>query len=300
VVRKNYYYLYKKSLKKSFLNTLLELSKVRITFAVSLTTITGYVLASGQFDTGLILPTLGIFLLACGSSALNHYQEKDKDAQMDRTKSRPIPSGRISANGALLFSLILSAIGSLLIYIESGMLAMQLAILALIWYNAIYTPLKKKTAFAVVPGSVIGALPPLVGWVAGGGSLTDPRALIIAFFFFIWQVPHFWLLLLKYGKEYEKAGYPSLTSIYSEKQIKYTTFIWTMATGVTALMLPVFGIVNSLVFSVATLLASAWLMFQFIRLLRQNDESFRPGVYFMKINYFVLFMIIFLSVDSVL
>jgi len=290
----------KEYLKKSFINTLLELSKVRITFAVSLTTITGYVLASGQFDSGLILPTLGIFLLACGSSALNHYQEKDKDAQMDRTKSRPIPSGRISSTGALIFSMLLSVIGSALIYIGSGMLAMQLAILALIWYNAIYTPLKKKTAFAVVPGSVIGALPPLVGWVAGGGSLADPRALIIAFFFFIWQVPHFWLLLLKYGKEYEKAGYPSLTSIYSEKQIKYTTFIWTMATGVTALMLPVFGIVNSLGFSIATLLASGWLMVQFIRLLRENDETFKPGVYFMRINYFVLMMIIFLSVDSIL
>lgn len=287
-------------MKKSFINTFLELSKVRITFAVSLTTITGYVLASGQFDSGLILPTLGIFLLACGSSALNHYQEKDKDAQMDRTKSRPIPSGRISSTGALIFSMLLSVIGSALIYIGSGMLAMQLAILALIWYNAIYTPLKKKTAFAAVPGSVIGALPPLVGWVSGGGSLADPRALIIAFFFFIWQVPHFWLLLLKYGKEYEKAGYPSLTSIYSEKQIKYTTFIWTMATGVTSLMLPVFGIVNSLVFSIATLLASGWLMVQFIRLLRQDDESFKPGVYFMRINYFVLMMIIFLSVDSIL
>jgi len=287
-------------LNKSFINTLLELSKVRITFAVSLTTITGYVLANGRFDSGLILPTLGIFLLACGSSALNHFQEKDKDAQMDRTSDRPIPSGRITATGALLVALILSVTGSLLIYFGSGFLALQLALLALIWYNAIYTPLKKKTAFAVVPGSVIGALPPLVGWVAGGGSLADPRALIIAFFFFIWQVPHFWLLLLKYGKEYEKAGYPSLTSIYTEKQIKYTTFIWTMATGVTALMLPVFGVVNSLGFSVAILLASGWLMIQFIQLLRKNDESFKPGVYFMKINYFVLFMIIFLSVDSVI
>jgi len=73
-----------------------------------------------------------------------------------------------------------------------------------------------------------------------------------------------------------------------------------MATGVTALMLPVFGIVNSLGFSIATLLASGWLMVQFIQLLRQNDETFKPGVYFMKINYFVLFMIIFLSVDSVI
>lgn len=222
------------------------------------------------------------------------------DAQMERTKNRPIPSGQISSFGALLWALLLSISGSLLIYFGSGFLALQLAILALIWYNFIYTPLKKKTAFAVVPGSVIGALPPLVGWVAGGGSLTDPQALIIAFFFFIWQVPHFWLLLLKYGKEYEEAGFPSLTSIYSEKQIKYTTFIWTMATGVTALMLPVFGIVNSIGFSIAILVASGWLMVQFIRLLRHNDETFKPGVYFMKINYFVLLMIIFLSVDSLI
>lgn len=285
---------------KKLLNTVLELGKVRITFAVSLTTITGYVLASGQFDSGLILPTLGIFLLACGSSALNHYQEKEKDAQMERTKDRPIPSGRISANGALIIALLLSLGGSMLIYYGSGFLALQLALLALIWYNFIYTPLKKRTAFAVVPGSVIGALPPLVGWVAGGGSLADPRALIIAFFFFIWQVPHFWLLLLKYGKEYEKAGYPSLTSIYSEKQIRFTTFIWTMATGVTALMLPAFGVVNSLFFSIAVLLATVWLIFMFARLLRTKDEQFNPGYYFMKINYFVLFMIIFLSVDSVL
>ncbi|MCF8368566.1 MAG: heme o synthase [Bacteroidales bacterium] len=285
---------------KNFIHTVLELSKVRITFAVSLTTITGYVLASNRFDAGLILPTLGIFLLACGSSALNHYQEKDQDGQMERTKDRPIPSGRISANGALAVALFLSVAGSLLIYFGSGFLALQLALLALIWYNAIYTPLKKRTAFAVVPGSVIGALPPMVGWVAGGGSLADPRALIIAFFFFIWQVPHFWLLLLKYGKEYEEAGYPSLTSIYSDKQIKFTTFIWTMATGVTALMLPVFGIVNSVVIAIGLLIAVIWLVVVFSKLLKPDKEIFNARLYFMKINYFVLFMIIFMTVDSIL
>lgn len=285
---------------KKFLHTILELSKVRITFAVSLTTITGYVLASGTFDAGLILPTLGIFLLACGSSALNHYQEKDKDALMERTKDRPIPSGRISATGALVVAMILSVSGSLLVYVGSGFLALQLALLALIWYNAIYTPLKKRTAFAVVPGSVIGALPPLVGWVAGGGSLADPRALIIAFFFFIWQVPHFWLLMLKFGKEYEKAGFPSLTSVYSEKQIKYTTFIWTMATGVTALMLPAFDVIHSTVIGIGLLIAVIWLVVVFSRLLRIKDEAFNARYYFMKINYFVLFMIIFLAVDSLI
>jgi heme o synthase len=287
-------------LKNSFLNTLLELSKVRITFAVALTTITGYVLASGRFDAGLILPTVGIFILACGSSALNHYQERDKDARMERTLNRPIPSGRISATGALIFAIILIVAGSWIIYAGSGFLAMQLGVLALIWYNAIYTPLKKRTAFAVVPGSVIGAIPPMVGWVAGGGSLSDPRALIIAFFFFIWQVPHFWLLLLKFGKEYEKAGFPSITSIYTDKQIKNTTFIWTMATAVTALMLPVFGIVNSNVIAVGMLMAVIWLVVVFSKLLRRSDEKFNARYYFMKINYFVLFIIIFLAVDSLI
>jgi protoheme IX farnesyltransferase len=219
---------------------------------------------------------------------------------MERTKNRPIPSGKISANGALIFSIFLILAGSGLIYIGSGFLAMQLGVLALIWYNAIYTPLKKRTAFAVVPGSVIGAIPPMVGWVAGGGRLDDPRALIIAFFFFIWQVPHFWLLLLKFGKEYEKAGFPSITSIYTDKQIKNTTFIWTMATAVTALMLPVFGIINSAIMGAGLLTAVMWLVVVFSKLVRPSEEKFNARYYFMKINYFVLFIIIFLSIDSLI
>lgn len=287
-------------MKKSFFHILVELGKVRITFAVALTTITGYVLAAERFDIGLILPTIGIFILACGSSALNHYQERDKDARMERTKNRPIPSRRIKAKSVLIFSIVMITAGSGLIYFGSGFLAMQLGILALIWYNAIYTPLKKRTAFAVVPGSVIGAIPPMVGWVAGGGRLDDPRAMIIAFFFFIWQVPHFWLLLLKFGKEYEQAGFPSITSIYNDRQIKNTTFIWTMATAVAALMLPVFGIINSSVIGVGLLVAVIWLVVIFSKLLQPGDEKFNARYYFMKINYFVLFMIVFLSVDSLI
>jgi len=183
----------------NFFKLLVELGKVKITFAVSLTTITGYVLAKGVFDSGLILPAIGIFILACGSSALNHYQEKDKDSLMERTKNRPIPSGRISPDRALFVALALSVAGAWLLYYSSGFLAMQLGILALIWYNGIYTPLKRKTAFAVIPGSLIGAIPPAVGWVAGGGNMLNPNLFLLLFFFFIWQVPHFWLLLLKYG-----------------------------------------------------------------------------------------------------
>jgi protoheme IX farnesyltransferase len=280
-----------------YLHLIAELSKVKITFAVALTTITGYLLGGGSFDPGLILPTLGIFLLACGSSAINHFQERDQDALMERTRHRPIPSGRISPAGALAIAFVLTAAGSYIIYLGSGMLAMQLGILALIWYNIIYTPLKKKTAFAVVPGAVIGSIPPLVGWVAAGGELSDPRALFMAFFFFIWQVPHFWLLMLKYGEEYTQAGFPSITKIYSARQIKNITFIWILATAVSTLMLPAFNVVESWVVMAGLLISSIWLVGQFTRLLSVRELPFSPIKYFMKINYFVLAVIIFLSLD---
>lgn len=280
------------------LNIMLELAKVKITFAVALTTITGYLLASGSFDAGLVLPTIGIFLLACGSSAINHFQERDKDAQMERTKNRPIPSGRITPAGALLFAFVLAVSGALLLYRSSGMLGMQLGLLALIWYNIFYTPLKRKTAFAVVPGAVIGSIPPLVGWVAAGGSLADPRALFMAFFFFIWQVPHFLLLMLKYGDEYTKAGFPSITNIYTTRQIKRITFIWIVATAISALMLAAFNVVESWVVIIGLLISSLWLVGQFSRLVINLESPFSPIRYFMKINYFVLAVIIFLSLDS--
>ncbi len=282
---------------KKYLLLLAELSKVRITFAVALTTIAGYLLAKGQFDTGLILPTIGIFLLACGSSALNHYQDSDKDKLMERTRKRPIPAGRISKSDVLIIVVVLSVIGSGLIYIGSDFVGFQLGLLAMIWYNAIYTPLKRKTAFAVIPGSVIGAIPPIVGWVAGGGSVLDPKALILAFFFFIWQVPHFWLLMLHYGKEYEKAGYPSITRYYNDTQIRYITFLWTFATAVSALMIPMFGLTHSKIITLFLLAAVSWLIVVFTSLLRKQNENYNPFYYFMRINYFVLAIIVLLSVD---
>ena len=283
-----------------YLKLLMELNKVKITFAVMLTTIAGYLLAGQSFDAGIILPTLGIFILACGSAALNHYQDKDKDMLMERTRNRPIPSGKISPNMVLVIAFIEVALGTYIIYIGSNFLAAQLGLLALIWYNFIYTPLKRKTAFAVVPGSVIGALPPMVGWVAAGGSLADPNLIILAFFFFIWQVPHFWLLMLKYGKEYEAAGYPSITAQVSIEQIKRSTFMWTAATAVTALMIAVSGLVSTLLFKVIIFVAAFWLIGAFVSLIRSGREEFNPFHYFMRINYFVLVMIIAMSVDPLL
>lgn len=282
---------------KEKLKLLAELGKVKITFAVALTTIAGYVLAGGSFDQGLILPVLGIFILACGSSALNHFQDSDRDGLMKRTSNRPIPSGKISKTNALLISLVMIVVGSAAIWIGSDFTGFQLGLLALIWYNGIYTPMKRQTAFAVIPGSVIGSIPPVVGWVAGGGDLFDIQVLVMAFFFFIWQVPHFWLLMLKYGDEYVEAGYPSITQLYDEKHIRYLTFLWTFATAVTALMIPLFGLTSSVFVTILILLAVFWLIFVFAGLLRVTAKPFNPFFYFMRINYFVLVIIISLAID---
>jgi len=279
---------------------LLELNKVRITIAVTLTTVAGYILAKGTIDQGMILPVLGIFVLACGSAVINHVQDRDKDAIMQRTSKRPIPSGKISVSMALTIGISEIIIGSVLIYLGSGFLAMQLGVLALIWYNGIYTPLKRKTAFAVIPGSIIGAIPPLVGWVAAGGSLTDPKAMVLALFFFMWQVPHFWLLMLKYGDEYQKAGFPSITSTISKHQLKYSTFLWTVATAVAAIMVATSGLISLLIFKVMILAASIWLIVIFSKLLLKKDQEFNPFYYFMRINYFVLIMILVLSVEPLI
>lgn len=282
---------------KDALKLLMEINKVRITVAVMLTTLAGYVLAKHTIDAGIILPVLGLFILACGSAALNHYQDRDRDALMDRTKNRPVPSGRISAGNVLVIAIIEIVLGTYLIWLGSNFLAAQLGVLALIWYNGIYTPLKRKTAFAVIPGSIIGSLPPMVGWVAGGGSIADPRLFILAFFFFIWQVPHFWLLMLKYGKEYEKAGYPSITAMISKQRIRQATFMWTAATAISALMVAVSGLLDTVVFKMIILFASIWLIIVFSKLLRKKPTDFNPFFYFMRINYFVLVMILVLSIE---
>lgn len=281
------------------LKLFMELTKIKITFAVMLTTIVGYALAANDLNSGMFWPVLGLFILAMGSAILNQYQEFALDAQMERTKHRPIPSGQISPFNALLLSVSMIVGGSAMLYLSSGFDAMWLGLLALLWYNAFYTPLKRKTPFAVIPGSVIGSLPPLVGWVAGGGDLMDMRAIVMAFFFFIWQVPHFWLLMIKYGEQYEAAGFPSLQRFYSEQHIRWVTFVWTASTAISALMLPAFKVVQSQITAIGIAIISTWLIFSFLKLLKFDQHIiFKPMKYFMKINVFVLVIIILLTVDN--
>jgi len=284
--------------KSSHIQVLAELGKVRITSAVALSTLLGYVLYKEAIDAGLLLPVFGIFVLAMASAALNHYQEKDYDALMERTKERPIPSGRISAVGALWVSILLTVSGSLILWLSSGLLALQLGLLALLWYNAVYTPLKRITAFAVVPGSLIGAIPPVVGWVAAGGEILQPRILMVAFFFFIWQIPHFWLLLLRLGPQYARAGFPSLMNIYTPAQLRKLTFIWILTAAITSLFIPAFGQIHHLYSGILILAGALGLVASGAGLLRKDDGKAGLKRSFLSINVFLLFLMAILVADA--
>lgn len=280
------------------INILLEITKLRITIFVTITTVFGYIAATNSIDAGLILPTIGILFLACGSAAFNHYQERNIDAIMDRTKNRPIPSGKITSSSVLKISLALIITGSILLFIGSGILALSFGLLNLIWYNGVYTPLKKVSPLAIIPGSLVGAIPPIVGWVAGGGYLFDPQIILISFFFFIWQIPHFWLLLMILDKDYQKAGFPTLTQIFNQQQLGRITFIWIIATGVTGLLIPLFQISHNGFINYSLLIAALWLAFKSINLLQQTQEATAFRFAFRSINYFALFVVIIVSIDK--
>lgn len=285
---------------KNILRLISELHKFRITFSVTLTTLAGFTLVAGTIDIRILLPLIGIFLLSSGAAAFNEYQERDKDAVMERTRKRPIPSGRIKPNTVLAMSLLEIIVGTILVFVGGGITAAILGFTAFVWYNIIYTPLKKVSPFAVIPGSVIGSIPPMVGWVVGGGSLLVPQLFVLAFFFFMSQVPHFWLLMLRYGDDYNTAGFPTINKILTNTQIKRVTFVWIVATSINIFLLLFVGLFQTLFFKIVVVASAVWLVIIFSNLLKKSEEKLDSFRYFMLLNIVMLVIIISMVIDPLL
>lgn len=275
-----------------------ELGKVRISLPVAFSACTGYVLQTGRFDLHALALIAGVFLMSCSSGTINHIQEYKTDALMPRTQKRPIPSGKISVMGAVWVALGYFMAGAIVLLSAFSPLAFFTSVLTLLSYNAIYTPLKKVTAFAVVPGSLVGALPPFIGWFAGGGGLADDRILWVSLFFFIGQIPHFWLLLLMFGKEYAMGGFPSLNSVFNENQIKRLSYTWILATIAAALILAA-TVLHGYFLIVALLAYILYLLLPLSsEILFRRDLQVR--VSFLKLNLLYLMMMVLLIVDSLI
>lgn len=183
------------------------LTKPDVSFLVVLTTLAGYALGSvGPVDWMRMAQTvIGTTLVAAGTSALNHYLERDSDARMRRTASRPLPTGAIAPAEALCFGAGLAVIGTIELLLATNAFAAALAVLTSLMYLGIYTPLKKHTTAATLIGGFPGALPPVIGWVAARGSL-GAGAYVLFAILFLWQVPHFHSISWVYREDYARAG----------------------------------------------------------------------------------------------
>lgn len=285
--------------KKSFISwikIILELGKVRISLPIALSALVGFTMKTGSFSGEVWMLMSGVFLMSCSSGAINHIQEYKTDALMPRTKNRPIPSGKISEKGAIWVAFLFFVIGGTILFASFPPIVFITSFLTLLSYNIIYTPLKKLTAFAVVPGSLVGALPPYIGWFAGGGELIDEQIIWVALFFFIGQIPHFWLLLLMFGKEYTLAGYPSLNSVFNDNQIKRLSYTWILATIATAFVVAL-TVLQGTITMLILLVYIFYLLFSLTSgIMVKKDIPVRAS--FLKLNFMYLLMMIVLIVDS--
>ena len=187
------------------------LTKPEVNFLILITTGVGFYLGCGNearpFSfAGLLNTLLGTFLVASGTGTLNQYVERKFDAQMRRTARRPAAAGRLKPHTVLAFGIVLAAIGSIYLATAVNLLTSGLALITLLTYLFVYTPLKRKTPLCVLVGAFPGAMPPLIGWAAASGRLNIEAWTLYATLF-LWQFPHFMAIAWMYREDYDRAGY---------------------------------------------------------------------------------------------
>ncbi|MCP3943276.1 MAG: UbiA family prenyltransferase [Desulfobacteraceae bacterium] len=226
-----------------------ELTKIRLSLYIALSSVFGHVLSQNRFT----MDSLGlggiVLLLTAGVATMNHVQDRHFDLWFARTRHRSLVQKRISplVAGFIALSLIFAGLGGLFVCF-SGLGPVGLGLLALLCYNGFYTPLKKRSLGAIVPGGLCGMLPPAIGWMAVPGPVADASGIFIVMLIFgLWQIPHVFIILLKQlPGELEAAPYPFFTSILSRKAIKCQVVIWTSLYSLGILLFLLKGWVHSL------------------------------------------------------
>ena len=285
---------------KSFWSTLrsfLSLIRFILSLAVGFSAMAGYICKNHFLNSQSWFIFFGVFLLAGGASAFNQIQEKEYDARMKRTMKRPIPAGLISTSSAIIISLLLIVSGLFVLVYFGNQNSMVVGLFCVVWYNFIYTYLKRKTAFALFVGIFTGIGPIFIGWLAAGGGWFDSECLLIATFMSIWQIPHFLLLLLRYEDDYRNAGFPLLTDDHSIHFVKAIILLSVIFVSGIAFMLVQFGVVNSVLLQLLTISISLLMMAIIIPGLIRKVSSYR--VLLMAVNIYMMLIMLCILADSI-
>jgi protoheme IX farnesyltransferase len=277
-----------------------ELSKLGIVLLVLVSAGAGFMLRAPlgpEFPWGHGLGVLlGVLLLSCGASALNQVQERERDALMARTAGRPIPSGRLSHVQGLIFAGLGIAAGALVLWAVLGRTPAILGLFAAAFYNGVYTPwLKPTSPYAAVPGAIPGAIPPVIGWVGGGGQLTDAGAIILLGILFLWQMPHFWALALRYRADYAAGGFPMVSETVGVEGAARMILLYALGLTGLSLAAPTFGLGGPVTLVAAGALGwrLIWLATRFAR--RPHEERGWLSLFLFSNFYLLLLFLIMVA-----
>lgn len=275
----------------------LELSKSRIVLMVLITTAAGFLFAAEKVDPLLMLHALvGTALVAAGTNALNQYVEREHDAKMLRTRTRPLPSGRLTPRAALLFSSAVAILGTIYLGLAVNWLTAALGAFTLTSYIFVYTPLKRLSTICTLVGAIPGAVPPLMGWTAA----TNHFALggwIVFGILFLWQLPHFMAISWMYRDDYARGGFAMLSvrdgdgAAVARQSVYYTLALLPLSIA------PSFLGMTGMIYLAGAVVAGAALLAVAVRFFFDRDVRNARRV-FMVSNLYLLTVMLLLVVNA--
>jgi len=276
-----------------------EITKAGLAISVVFSSIAGYLLGVEEINQQsvytLILLAIGGYCMVGASNAYNQIIEKDLDALMDRTKNRPIPSGRISVTTAFIIASLLTVVGIVILYNINEKSAMFGAI-SIFLYTSVYTPLKTKTPLAVFVGAFPGAIPFMLGWVAATGDFGIEAGTLFLIQFF-WQFPHFWAIGWFLYDDYKKGGFFMLPSGERDKSTAMQIILYTLWL-IVASVLPSFGYTGQLFLTpisvVLVLLLGFWMLFYAVKLYQNKTDKAAKTLMLVSVSYISLLQLIYI------
>jgi protoheme IX farnesyltransferase len=266
-----------------------ELGKPRVVLLIMFTAIAGMFLAAPGVPPAhaLLFGTLGIALAASSAAAINHVLDRRFDAQMARTRNRPLPTGHVTGKQALAYAAVLGVLSMVLLWGWVNPLTALLTFGSLIGYAVIYTVwLKHATPQNIVIGGAAGAAPPVLGWTAVTGNV-DPYSLLLFLIIFTWTPPHFWALAIARREEYAQAGIPMLPVAYSSDFTRLHILLYTILLVIVTL-LPYLTGMSGLIYLAAALVLGGFFLFRALQLKVRTDERLPMRTFSFSITYLAL------------
>ncbi|MEO8100708.1 MAG: heme o synthase [Acidobacteriota bacterium] len=273
-----------------------ELTKPRITLFILMSMAIGFILGTRLGNPWTLMTLfhamLGTFLIASGTAALNQWYEREGDGLMNRTKKRPIPSGRVTANAALIFGTVISATGFAELCLGVNLLTGGLALFTLASYLFVYTPLKRVSPISTTIGAIPGAMPPLIGYAAASGHLNYEAGILFAILF-VWQFPHFYAIAWMYREDYARAGIRMLPVVEPDLDSTARRILWFSFALVPLSLAPKFMSMAGNVYLIGAILLSGFVLYagmqaSAIRTLVQARRVLLASIVYLPILYGLL------------